>query len=87
MLPLMCNDNEPKKRIFRNRIDALSLYDDTFIDPFRLNKFLVKMICEEIEEDLCPVSDVHTALSVETRVNYFYLTLPLPFLLASLNNL
>ena len=62
----MYDDDEAKGRAFRNRFDAFSQYDDTFIDTFQLIKILIKMICEEIREDLCLVSGVRTALSVKT---------------------
>lgn len=70
---LMYEDTEPKERIFRTRIDAFSLDEDTFIDTFRLSKYLVNLICEEIGEDIRPISGVRTALSVETQVSYFHI--------------
>ena len=68
---LMFQDREPKERIYRNRSDAFCLEEETFIDLFRLPKFLVKYIIRELYDDLRPVSGVRTTLSVDTQVSFF----------------
>ena len=66
---LMIDKDEAKEKVFRNRLNVFSLHHDTFVDDiFRLIKILAKMICEEVREDLRPVSGVRTVLSVETQV-------------------
>lgn len=64
-------DREPRSRIFRNRQDAFSLYDDSFIRIFRLSKDLVRRLCDDLRDRLCPISYAHTAMSVETQVSQF----------------
>lgn len=65
------DDREPRPRIFRNRQDAFSLYDDSFIRIFRLSKDLVRRLCDDLRDRLCPISYAHTAKSVETQVSQF----------------
>ncbi|XP_035222356.1 putative nuclease HARBI1 isoform X2 [Stegodyphus dumicola] len=57
-----------QKRIYRKRSDAFKLRDDEFVNLFRLPKHLVRFLCEQLQEELKPVSETRTALSVEIKV-------------------
>ncbi|KFM65000.1 putative nuclease HARBI1, partial [Stegodyphus mimosarum] len=57
-----------QKRTFRKRYDAFKLRDDEFVKLFRLPKHLVRFLCEQLQEELKPLSETRTALSVEIKV-------------------
>ena len=68
---LIFQDREPKERIYRDKSDAFCLEQETFVDLFRLSKFLEKYISQELNDDPHPGSGVRTTLFVDTQVTFF----------------